>query len=298
MVSELAIEQLREQGAAYRREGKPFFLWANFWGPHTPCLLPEPYYSMYDPRVIPEDPAYRETWENKPDVHDLYARYFGLDRWEWRQWQELVARYWGYVTMLDDLTGRILAELQALDLEKETLVVFTTDHGDQMGAHRMVEKGPYAYEESWRLPLVAAHPACSAPGSASSEFVYLHDLFPTFLQVAGRPAPGAPDSQSILANILGERTPTGRDSVYGAFQGHLFPAPLRFVRTRTHKLVYNRTQIGELYDLIHDPGELHNLIDAPEAAAVKIELLQRMQEHMARLEDPILASFARMRDVT
>ncbi len=297
MVSEFAIDLLRQQGAAYRREGKPFFLWTNFWGPHTPCLLPEPYYSMYDPRAIPEDPAYRETWENKPDVHDLYARYFGLDRWDWRQWQELVARYWGYVTMLDDLTGRILAQLRALDLEKDTLVVFTTDHGDQMGAHRMVEKGPYAYEESWRLPMVAAHPACQAPGSVCSEFVYLHDLFPTFLEVAGQPMPKEPDSQSILANILGQDIPTGRDSVYGAFAGHLFPAPLRFVRTATHKLVYNRTQIGELYDLCADPQELHNLIDAPEAAAVKEDLLQRMHDHMVRLGDPILPSFERMRGV-
>jgi len=297
MVSEFAIDLLRRHSQVYRAEGKPFFLWTNFWGPHTPCLLPEPYYSMYPPEAVPEDPAFRETWENKPQVHDLYARYFGLDRWDWRQWQQLVARYWGYVTMLDDLTGRILSELQALGLDDDTLVVFTTDHGDQMGAHRMVEKGPFAYEESWRLPMVAAHPACRAPGSICHEFVYLSDLFPTFAEIAGQPAPQVPDSQSILANMLGQDSPTGRESVYGAFQGHLFPTPLRFVRTRTHKLVYNRTQINELYDLLADPHELHNLIAAPETATIKQDLLQRMREHMVRLEDPILSSFDRMSGV-
>lgn len=297
MVSEFAIELLRKFAPAYRNEGKPFFLWANFWGPHTPCLLPEPYYSMYDPKSVPEDPAYRDTLANKPDVHELYARYFGLDQWPWSRWQEFVARYWGYVTMLDDLTGRILSELRALGLEQDTLVIFTTDHGDQMGAHRMVEKGPFPYEESWRLPMVVAHPHCQAPGSASQEFVYLHDLMPTFLEIAGRPTPNVPDSRSILPNILGRDAPTGRDSVYCAFHGHIFPAPLRFVRTRTHKLVYYRAHTGELYDLGSDPYELNNLIDQPTHKAVQDELLQRMRDYMVALDDPILPFFDRLRFV-
>ena len=64
-----------------------------------------------------------------------------------------------------------------------------------------------------------------------------------------------------------------------------------------HKLVYNRTQVSELYDLREDPHELRNLIDMPEAEAIKKELLERMREHMVRLEDPILSWFERMRDV-
>jgi arylsulfatase A-like enzyme len=252
---------------------------------------------MYDPKDVPEDPAFYETFERKPEGHELYARYFGLHNWTWAQWQQLVARYWGYVTMLDDLTGRILAELRALGLEDDTLVVYTTDHGDEMGAHRMVEKGNFAYEGSWRLPMIAAHPACQAPGSVSHEFVYQFDLFPTFLEVAGLPAPAVPDSQSILRNILGEDVPTGRDSVYGAYHSHIFPTPLRFVRTRTHKLVYNRSHMGELYDLVHDPYELRNLIDLPQAQAIQAELMARMREYMVRLEDPLLGPFDRIRQV-
>ena len=297
MVSEFALDLMRQFARATADEGKPFFIWANFWGPHTPCLLPEPYYSMYDPEAIPEEPSFAEEWRNKPHVHELYERYWGLSSGGWPSWREIVARYWGYVTMLDDLVGRMIDELRALGLLENTLVVFTTDHGDQMGAHRLIEKGPFAYEETWRLPMVAAHPGVEAPGTVCDEFVYLHDLCPTFLDMADLTPPDVPDSQSILANILGREAPTGRDSVYGAFESQIFPSPLRFVRTRTHKLVFNRSEIGELYDLVSDPHEMHNLIDATESAEVKAALLARMREHMVRLEDPMLRAFDRMQHI-
>ena len=85
--------------------------------------------------------------------------------------------------------------------------------------------------------------------------------------------------------------------MYGAFESQIFASPFRFVRTRTHKLVYNRSEIGELYDLVDDPWELRNLIDHPGAQGVKAELLERMREHMVRLEDPMLGFFDRIRPV-
>ena len=287
MASEFTIELLREFAAERKTEAKPFFMWTNFWGPHSPELLPEPYYSMYDPKQIPEEPSFTETWERKPDMHRLYEQYWGLSSDGWAGWRETVARYWGYVTMIDDLVGRILDELRVLGLEEDTLVVFTTDHGDALGAHRLIEKGPFPYEESWRLPMVAAHPDCKAPGSVCEGFVYSHDLFPTFLQVAGVDAPDVPDSRSILDILLGEEQSTGRDSVYCAFEGHIFPTPLRFVRTRTHKYVFNRSHIDELYDLVRDPHELRNLVDMPETAAVQRQLIVRLREHAETLGDPM-----------
>lgn len=297
MVGDFTIDLLNKFAAVKEDGTKPFFIWANFWGPHTPCLVPEPYYSMYDPKDIPEEPNFIENWERKPDVHQLYAKWWGLDKKDWSEWREIVARYWGYVTMIDDLVGRILDKLETLGLRDNTLVVFTTDHGDQMGSHKMIEKGCFAYEETWRLPMIAAHPACEAPGSVSDEFVLLHDLCPTFLDLAGAPLPEVPDSQSILPNVMGKKAPTNRDSVYGIFTRHLFPAPFRFVRTRTHKLVYNLVGIGELYDLVNDPGELHNIYGLPEAEDIQADLLTRMREHMVRLDDPALRKFDGIRHV-
>jgi arylsulfatase A-like enzyme len=297
MVSDFTIDLLRQFADSQNNEQKPFFIWTNFWGPHTPCLVPEPYYSMYDPADIPEEPNFRETWERKPDVHRLYARLWGLEEKGWDEWREIVARYWGYVTMIDDLVGRIVNELEALGLSDNTLVIFTTDHGDQMGSHRMIEKGCFAYEETWRLPMVAAHPKCERPGSICEEPVYLHDLFHTILELADAPKIDVPDSKSILPNVLGQDAPTNRDSHFGVFTGHLFPAPFRFVRTKTHKLVYNVIGKGELYDLVNDPGELNNLYGLAEVAAIQEDLMARMREHMVRQEDPLLRQFDVMRSV-
>jgi len=297
MVSEFVVDLLHTFKPECDQAGKPFFIWANFWGPHTPCLIPEPYYSMYDPRAIPEEPSFTETWDRKPRVQELYERFWGLTSGGWEKWREIVARYWGYVTLIDDLVGRILAELRRLGLEENTLVVFTTDHGDMMGAHRLIEKGPFTYEQCYRLPMVAAHPDCGIRGGVCEEFVYLHDLFPTFLQVAGITPPDVPDNRSILDNMLKHDAPTDRDSIYAAFFQQIFPFEQRMVRTRTHKLVYNHTDIGELYDLVNDPWEMRNLIDLPETRVLQTELLARMREHMVWLDDPLLRQFDGMRHV-
>lgn len=297
MVCEDTIELIRSFKEKRDRDGSPFFMWTNFWGPHTPCLLPEPYYSMYDPESIPEEPSFTETWDRKPFVQHLYERFWGLTPQGWKGWREIVARYWGYVTMLDELIGRILAELRALGLDENTLVVFTTDHGDMMGAHRLIEKGPFTYEQCYRLPMIAAHPACETPGSVCDEFVYLHDLFPTFLEMAGCADPGVEDSQSILPQVLGRKESTGRDSIYSAFYSQIFPYEQRMIRTRRHKLVYNRSDIGELYDLAVDPWEMRNLIDLPETKALQDELLDKMREHMVRLGDPLLRFFDQVRPI-
>ncbi|MBN1400100.1 MAG: sulfatase-like hydrolase/transferase, partial [Anaerolineae bacterium] len=197
----------------------------------------------------------------------------------------------------DDLVGRILGELETLGLAQDTVVVFTTDHGDMMGAHRLIEKGPFTYEQCYRLPMIAAHPDCEAPGSGCAEFVYLHDLFPTFLEIGGATPPQVPDSQSILDDILGRNTKTGRDSIYAAFLSQIFPFEQRMLRTRTHKFVYNRSDFGELYDMVNDPWEMRNLIDLPETAAIQEELMAEMRAHMVRLDDPILRAFDMIRDV-
>ena len=116
----------------------------------------------------------------------------------------------------------------------------------------------------------------AAMPSAGAEYVYLHDLFPTFQEVAGLQPHDEEDSASILEQMLGRDTPLGRESVYGAFASQIFPSPMRFVRTRTHKLVYNRVEIGELYDLESDPGERVNLIGQAAYTGIRADLHARL----------------------
>jgi arylsulfatase A-like enzyme len=117
------------------------------------------------------------------------------------------------------------------------------------------------------------------------------------LELAGIARPKVADTQSILDNVLGLDAPSGRDSIYTAFLSQIFPFEQRMLRTRTHKLVYNRSDFGELYDMVADPWELRNLIDMPETKEIQEELMDRMREHMVRLEDPILRWFDMIRPV-
>ena len=125
--------------------------------------------------------------------------------------------------MIDDFVGMIMTELEALGCADNTVVVFSTDHGDNMGAHRLIEKGPFTYEQCYRLPMIAAYPGCEKPGSASDAFVYLQDLYPTFLEIAGLPQPSEPDTQSILDQIRGKSLSTGqREYLYAIFRATIY----------------------------------------------------------------------------
>jgi arylsulfatase A-like enzyme len=166
-----------------------------------------------------------------------------------------------------------------------------------MGAHRLIEKGPFTYEQCYRLPLITAYPGCENPGSVCDEFVYLQDLYPTFLEIAGAPGHTEPDTQSILDQIRGKSTPTHRDSIYAQFFAQLFTYEQRMIRTRTHKFVYNLSDMGELYDLEHDPWEMRNLFDLPETHAIQDELKEKMMEHMERIQDPARRKFNVIRHV-
>ena len=293
MVADETMELLRQ----FSQSEEPFLMWTNFWGPHSPCIVPEPYYSMYDPASIPEDPSFRDDLKKRPFAQTLVSRYWGIDPDNWGEWQGLVARYWGYATMIDDLIGRMLQTLDDLGLSENTIVLFSTDHGDNMGAHKLFEKGPFFDEECFLLPFIAAHPDCQRPGGECDEFTYMQDLYPSLLEAAGLEPEAQPDTQSILPLLLGEDGSTARGSAYCQFNSQIQAHKSRMVRTRTHKFVFSQSEIGELYDLVNDPHELDNLFDLPEHRDVQESVMQLMQDHMERTGDPMRGEFMRVRHI-
>ena len=278
-------------------QDEPFFFWANFWGPHTPCLVPEPYFSMYDPDDIPKHPSYCETFEGKPGVQSLVEKMWGLGSYGWRGFQEISARYYGYCSLIDDQVGRVLAALERLGMADNTIVMYTTDHGDCMGAHKLIEKGEFMYDEIYHIPLIVAHPDCEKPGSVNDDFVYLHEAGISTLDIAGVDVPDELDGHSLQPAMLGRELPFDRDEVYCLFDRHFTVVNQRMVRTRTHQLTFNSFDRGELYDLVDDPYQLHNRYGDPDYDEVRRDLLNRMDRHMAELEDPVYRWFNRMRAV-
>ena len=290
-VAEEAIRVLDEVATGE----EPFFLWANFWGPHSPSLVPEPYFSMYDPKAIPEHPGYAETFEKKPYRQQLIEKLWGLGDYGWAGFQEIAARYFGHCTLLDDMVGRVVAHLERLGVLDNTIIVYTADHGDCLGAHKLIEKGEFMYDEIYRIPLVIAHPDCQAPGTACDEFVYLHEIMLSSLDAAGLDVPTDLDGQSFLPAIEGRPFANGREEVYCVFDRHFTVANQRMVRTRTHQFTFNSGDPGELYDLQCDPYQLDNVYGDPAYEAVRQDLIGRMDRYMEELGDPLRGWFGRIK---
>lgn len=168
-----------------RDKDQPFFIWSNFWGPHSPSIVPEPYYSMYRPEDIPEHPSYCEDFHDKPYGYYLTEKMWGLSDYGWKGFQEIAARYFGHCTLIDDCVGMIVEKLNECGLYEDTIIIYSADHGDCMGAHRLIEKGAFTFDEIYRIPLVV-----KGLGTKDNEsLVLLQELMPSILELAGMRPP-------------------------------------------------------------------------------------------------------------
>ncbi|HEX29948.1 TPA: DUF4976 domain-containing protein [Candidatus Poribacteria bacterium] len=286
-VAEETISLIRE----FSKSDRPFFIWANFWGPHSPCIVPEPYYSMYEPDSVEPPKSYlEEKFTRKPEAHKLYEKRWSLSVDGWERWQQIIARYWGYCTQIDAMVGRMIEELRGLGLLEDTIIIFTADHGDMLGAHRLIDKGSFMYDETYRIPMIISHPD-GVKGVVCDDLVQLHDLTPTLCDIATSQVPDLLDGQSLLPVLKGEEARNKRDAIYCTMEGLTMIFSQRMVRTRDYKFVFNASSIGELYDLRNDPHELNNLFGQPEVACVQQELAGLMGKFMDQLGDPLAPWF-------
>jgi arylsulfatase A-like enzyme len=284
-LAEKAIERLRSYAADYHATGKPFHFSLHFFGPHMPYYLPRSYMNLYDPSKIPLPGAFDETFARKPAIQYQYHRHWCADHFSRDQWKHLIALYWGFMTLIDEQVGRVLAEIDRLGLRDSTAVLFSADHGSFEGNHRLNDKGPAMYDDIYRIPLLAHVPWLPAAPKTSDRFVSLIDLTPTFLELAGVPVPGNYDGESLLPGLRGEAPRHDRREIFAEFHGHHFPYSQRMIRTDRHKLVMNPADICELYDLELDPDELVNRIDEPAYAAVQKQLFTRLYRHVQATGD-------------
>jgi arylsulfatase A-like enzyme len=193
------------------------------------------------------------------------------------------AAYYGMVSMIDDGMTRILGALQSRGLDERTLVFFLTDHGELLGDHGLILKGPFHYQSSLRVPLLARGPGLPS-GHVVNGPVGLIDLFPTLLELAGASAPDGIQSESLVPQLTGTSS-AGRDGVLIEQDVDVMDIRLRSMISDRWRITHYASQpYGELYDLESDPNEFENLWDRGDPK-VKNELLAQLLDLMATNDD-------------
>ena len=288
-VTDIALRYLKE-----RPKDRPFFLVTGWFGPHPPFLIPEPYFSMYDPEDAKMPPNFGPQ-PNRPraNLTSFYHQLFTDHGEEWQAWKKSMAVYWGYCTLIDDQVGRLLHALEEEDILDDTLVIYISDHGEQLGSQGLWQK-MMPYEEGLRVPLIIRLPGLINADLRSQANVSLIDIMPTILSVIG---------EEIPADMLGrDLSPTFKDGKEFQADPYRFSEhkPLgdwhqtvewRLVTDNRFKYVWNQGDLDELYDLEADPFELINLIAHPDYAEDLTRLQERLFRWMIETADPILRPF-------
>jgi len=290
-LAQTTMDLLDSFAGDYKQNGKPFFMWCNFWGPHPPYYSTQQYVDMYKDAAIPEHGNFRDTKENKPAVHRAVMRPDCIDR-PWAFWEERIRLSHAFTTMIDDQIGRMVSHLTALGLDDSTTVIFAADHGDSLGMHGgLMDKCYFMYEETYRIPLIVAVPGMRR-GEREARFASSADIMPTFLDAAGLTPPGTVQGASLfpLLQTDGADTPW-RDHVVSESHGMALLCSQRMIRFERFKYVYNATDIDEFYDLEHDSWEMDNRIEDPAHKDTRQRMMRMLHTHMKETRDRLTRCF-------
>jgi arylsulfatase A-like enzyme len=274
----------------YKNNGDNFFLWASFLDPHPSYLVPEPWDKMYDPEklTIPEGfegeheqnpPHLQLTQQENPDFsvyqeeggnccHGFASHLVTKDKKA-----KNMAIYYGMVSLMDKYIGKILDKLDELDLAKNTLIVFTTDHGHFYGQHGLTAKGAFHYDDLIKIPFIAKLPGKIPAGDRNKTLQSIVDLAPTFLSYAGIEIPFGMTGLDQQAVWNGDSSGARNHVIV---ENHHQPTTVHaktYITNQYKITVYCNQTYGELFDMEHDPEENSNLWDNPEYATIKADLL-------------------------
>ncbi|MEV7604802.1 sulfatase-like hydrolase/transferase [Paenarthrobacter sp. NPDC089322] len=292
-VSEKAIEHLKDAAG----QDQPFFMFVSFPDPHHPFSPPAGYADLYDPKDLPLPLGFEQDHSASPAHVRAMIEHRGTPNADptmtWaateEQYRHAAAAQYGLITLMDEHIGRILAELERQGMAEDTVIVFTSDHGDLFGDHGLMLKHFVHYRAVTNVPLLVKIPGVTP--KRSSALVSSADIAPTLLELAGSAAYRGIQGRSLLPVLRGtaerhrdallveEEQPFGLDGLPG-------PVRMRTVITAEGRLTrYFGTDVTELYDFRSDPGELLNRAGDPAAADLEERLMRTMLDEMAAVAD-------------
>lgn len=288
---------------------KPFFLFCSFPDPHHPVCLPSPFNRMYDPDKI-QIPSTLDDIENLRN-HSVLKNYIDIYRMNWlrvtneEEVRKFIAYTYGSIFMIDMGIGQILAALNSLGLEKNTLIIFTSDHGDLMGDHGLLFQGPAHYQGYIKVPLIWKIPGMANPGITTNSLASSVDIPMTILNILNikskihPPGMQGYDLSPIIKSpkakirehcIIEEDEDSQKDSY------NLPDLRVRTMVTEDYRITvyqgYENT--GDLFDLKNDPDELHNLWHEENSQQVKNQLITKLLHELMDLQNRLPEKEARV----
>jgi choline-sulfatase len=276
-VADATVRWLKERGSASAGSRQPFLLVAGFASPHSPFVAPpQDYYRYHD--VITPDLLPRVSSTAPHPLHQALRREFGIPELPAADvCCRVRAAYYGLTTFIDRVMGRVLDALESAQLAENTIVIYTSDHGEQLGEHGLWWKSTF-FEGSVGVPLIVSWPGVLKDSRSVSENVSLVDLGPTLLDLAGCNAlPGA--SGRSFKSVLSGNAADWDNTVYAEHVMCEYNTPLtpqRMVRRGPWKLNYYHGMPCELFNIDEDPHEDHDRSNDPACAAIKAELLKKV----------------------
>ena len=291
---------------------RPWFVHLSYFAPHPPFIAPEPYHSMYDPTKVPR-PVRAATVEDEAAQHPYLDYYLHHQRgWGIHYKHEsknnlelddkdvLQARatYYGMMSEVDAHVGRLITYLEEAGIYGNTLVVFTSDHGEQLGDHWQFSKFGY-FDQSFHVPLIVRAPTAGvkcARGRRVDAFTENVDVMPTILEYLGVEIPGECDGEPLTPFCQGETPTTWRKEARWGFDFRNFndsdgniafglkpdQCAVNVIRGRRYKYVHFKELPPLFFDLERDPHEFKNLVEQPEYQGLVLEYAQKMLSWLMR----------------
>jgi arylsulfatase A-like enzyme len=270
--------------------GHPWLMSVNIFDPHVPFDPPQSYLEKYDPESVP-NPLFRESdLASQKKLAGVDFQVLASDP-ESFQVKEKIAAYYAMIEQIDDHVGRMLDCLNRSGQREDTLVIFTSDHGEMLGDHGLITKGCRFYEGLVHVPLIISWPGVISQGIRKRSLVELTDIAPTLLDYAGLEKGERMIGRS-LRRLLESEFDAHRKFVRCEYYRALsLLAPGRegwegsyatMIRTDRYKLVvYHGHESGELFDLEKDPGEFNNLWSDPDCNEIRFDLMKAMLDQSA-----------------
>lgn len=288
--AEKAIDFMKEERDC------PWLMSVNIYDPHPPHDTPDEYKNRYNQEELPL-PLFHENDEIiQKNLEDVFFQ--TKFKTPGKKEQENKAAYYGAIELIDEQVGRMLEVLEETGQRENTMIIFTSDHGECLGDHGLSAKGARVYEGSVRVPLIISWKGHFKEGLVCDELVELTDLAPTLAELTGIELDRC-NGKSLMQILIGdENYGTHRDYVRCEFYYGLNPFspykpeknPKDFLtmhRTKKFKLVvYHGKKYGELYDLEQDPEEFFNLWDEDEFKDIKYKLIKEAFDASIVICDP------------